>query len=87
MGLSENRMEGVLMPQVEKCTGCNGKRFVTCPICDGTGIISPKGNLWGDLGLGEKPRCQECQGTGKLICNLCKGVGKLLADTPKIGWP
>lgn len=74
------------MAQVEKCNGCNGKGSVNCPICNGTGNISKKGNLWGELAGGEKVECQSCQGTGKLLCKLCGGVGKLLAEKPKTGW-
>ena len=74
------------MAQIEKCSGCNGKGSVICPVCNGVGMISKKRNIWGELALGERVECQSCQGAGKLICKLCGGVGKLLIETPKTGW-
>jgi DnaJ-class molecular chaperone len=73
------------MTQIEKCNGCKGSGTISCPVCNGTGRVTKKGNFWGELGFGEQIECQSCQGTGKLLCNLCGGVGKIRSDKPRAG--
>jgi len=46
-----------------KCSQCNGRGWVVCRICDGSGRLYNK--LHGT-----------CGGTGKLTCNACRGIGR-----------
>ena len=72
--------------QVEKCVGCKGTGSVSCPICNGKGVITKKVIIMSEMGLNNKVECQSCQGTGKLLCKLCGGVGMVHANNIKTGW-
>ena len=48
-----------------KCKDCNGYKYVTCPVCQG----SKK-----DLRNGKK-ECTYCRGAGTVKCTACGGTG------------
>jgi DnaJ-class molecular chaperone len=69
-----------MMAQVEACNGCDGKGYVRCPICEGSGLVRKKISARRESYLPEKFECQSCQGTGRILCKICEGVGKVLPD-------
>lgn len=73
------------MAMIEICTGCRGSGTISCPVCEGRGTVSKKGNIMGELGLGNRVECPSCNGVGKLVCQLCGGVGKIQGGQEKPG--
>lgn len=58
------------------CEYCNGKGFVTCRVCDGTGkndiyeLLTPVQKAW------THSYCEACDGSGTRVCGRCNGAGK-----------
>ena len=52
-------------PQPTTCTICNGKGWVDCPVCHGSGASVSGGN------------CLFCGGGGLRQCSSCHGSGTL----------
>jgi DnaJ-class molecular chaperone len=73
------------MSPIEKCPSCRGQRKITCPLCNGNGTVSKKGNIL-EMGFGSRVECPGCKGVGELICDLCKGSGFVDTGKPKTGW-
>ena len=51
------------------CGVCDGKKYVKCPQCKGTGINNNRG-------FAAAKKCSHCEGTGRLKCVGCKGTGR-----------
>ena len=50
----------------ETCKECEGKGYILCSFCDGTGCEFPQAKVG---------YCDHCSGKGKFLCNKCKGIG------------
>lgn len=70
---SDCNATGIIKIQTS-CDACNGKGWVTCAQCNGTGKW---GNIYPTKGAFETPACSKCSGTGKTKCPECLGEGKI----------
>ena len=73
----------ITFPKIEKCSYCkgtgakDGKEFVTCPDCRGTGRVRYQQNTMFGTTIREAG-CTKCNATGKIIkekCTYCGGKG------------
>ena len=58
------------LEDIETCYTCEGKRWVECPTCDGSGIVK-----YDDDDEDEEETCEECDGNGQLPCDGCNPEG------------
>jgi hypothetical protein len=62
-----------------KCSFCNGRMFVKCFSCNGTGQTAPTPPHVPGSGAPQPAQvCGSCKGAGtsNLTCSFCKGTGK-----------
>jgi len=59
------------IPSWELCMAYGGKGEVECMLCKGKGRKT--GGFLGDIDIGV---CDECRGSGVLICRRCQGTGR-----------
>ena len=56
------------------CYECNGKGYVECPKCNGSGEAWPESMSHGVLRDLDR-WCDECNGSGTVKCDVCYGTG------------
>jgi DnaJ-class molecular chaperone len=61
------------------CARCNGKGSITCPACDGRGVVQDD-QLESSI-IAESPPhpppCPECRGRGMVVCPDCEASGEV----------
>jgi hypothetical protein len=63
--------------QAPVCPNCDGKGFIKCEECNGSGRRKyVDGNYAGGDDKIKSERCYNCDGAGKIRCNKCEGSGK-----------
>lgn len=71
-----------------ECSGCrtnDGSLPTTCFFCKGRGQVRQHINLGGIIALPSLGKCEQCQGSGKVIpkekkCKICGGNGKTIQE-------
>jgi DnaJ-class molecular chaperone len=54
---------------MERCPHCQGRKFVVCPQCQGSGTDDPA----------LKNVCKKCKGKGEVECPDCRGKGVIIS--------
>ena len=90
----ENEID-VTYSQKQRCEECDGtgakdKKLITCPHCNGTGIITNM-QVNGNMIFQSQSQCPHCNGKGQYpetMCSHCNGIGLVNKDvTTKIKLP